>query len=162
MDFFQLPAVESYGLEELRVFLSEFAEGHRGQFSIHVVYLGVWRGLQVSREAKFQRFQSAEGERSLEMAEASIIDEEMPTIPEVMNKRLIKLLLIQVISFQLYLNLVILQILGVELLISAEVRIDFTELQYLLGRHKYLLLLIIIGWLQELFLQYFLWVLGPF
>lgn len=106
MHLLELPAVKRNGLEYLGVFLSELAEGERGEFSAHAVDLGVGRGLEVGGEAKLQGLEPAEGEWSLEVAEAAIVDEEVPAVPEVVDEGLVKLLLAEVVRLQLYLDLV--------------------------------------------------------
>lgn len=128
MNLLELAAIMRDCLQHLRVFLSEFAEGKRSQLSIHILYLGVGRRFQVSCEAKLQGLESAEGKRSFEVVEASIVDGKVLAVPEVMNEGLVKLLLVEVVSLQLYLNLMILQILGVELLIGPKVSIDLIQL----------------------------------
>lgn len=62
------------------------------------------------------------------MAEAAIVNEEVLAAPEVMDEGFIELLLAEIVSLQLYLDLMILQILSVKLLTGPKVSIDLIQL----------------------------------
>lgn len=96
------------------------------------------------------------------MSQTSVLYGQPLAIFEVMYERFIILRLVEVILVDLYINMVILQIICVKFLTSPEVRIDLVQLQRFFSGYKNLLLLIIETRLEELLLEDFLGVFWPF